>query len=229
MSHVVTVKTEIRDGEALRAACRRLHLSEPVHRVVRLFSATATGHAVELPGWNYPVVCDLASGQIHFDNYQEAWGRQAGAISFLDPIGECHDPERFSPQPVSRDWRIGSHDPRAWFFAIRSRCARRRQRPRRHASPGSRLGPSGTGTPRPGHPGLNKGQLTCLISPASMLGTGVSLAGKRLATFGSDGCGKSCIAASAAGAGGCDFRGRRRGAPLIADSDSRRRYVLPLN
>ena len=76
MSHIVTIKTEIRDGEALRLACRRLGHADPVHRTARLFSASATGLAVELPGWTYPVVCDLASGQAHFDNYQGAWGSQ---------------------------------------------------------------------------------------------------------------------------------------------------------
>ena len=77
MSHVVTIKTEIQDVDALRAACRRLDLADPMHRTVRLFSATATGMAVELPGWTYPVVCDLATGQIQFDNFGEAWGQQS--------------------------------------------------------------------------------------------------------------------------------------------------------
>ncbi|MCI0356974.1 MAG: DUF1257 domain-containing protein [Planctomycetaceae bacterium] len=76
MSHVVNIRTEIRDGEALRLACRRLGLAEPVHRTVRLFSASATGLAIDLPGWNYPVVCDLDSGQAQLDNYQGAWGDQ---------------------------------------------------------------------------------------------------------------------------------------------------------
>jgi hypothetical protein len=58
MSHIVTITTEVRDPAALRAACRQLHLPEPTHETVQLFSSQATGHAVQLPGWRYPVVCD---------------------------------------------------------------------------------------------------------------------------------------------------------------------------
>jgi hypothetical protein len=45
----------------------------PTERTVRLFSASVTGLAIELPGWNYPVVCDLASGSLKYDNYGGAW------------------------------------------------------------------------------------------------------------------------------------------------------------
>jgi len=76
MSHVVTITTEVRDAAALTAACRRLGLAEPVHKQVKLFSAEATGHSVELAGWRYPVVCDLAAGKIQFDNFDGRWGDQ---------------------------------------------------------------------------------------------------------------------------------------------------------
>ena len=76
MSHIVSIKTEIRDIAALRTACSRLNLDAPAHQTVKLFSGEVTGHAVRLPGWRYPVVCDLASGQVEFDNYQGRWGEQ---------------------------------------------------------------------------------------------------------------------------------------------------------
>ncbi len=38
MSHIVTIKTEVRDAAAVRAACRRLGLSEPVQGNARLFT-----------------------------------------------------------------------------------------------------------------------------------------------------------------------------------------------
>lgn len=76
MSHVVQIQTEVRDAVAVRAACQRLGLAEPTHRKVRLFSAEATGLAVELPGWRYPVVCDLAFGQLSYDNFGGHWGDQ---------------------------------------------------------------------------------------------------------------------------------------------------------
>ena len=37
MSHIVTIKTEVRDPAAVAAACRRLGLPEPVHGTATLF------------------------------------------------------------------------------------------------------------------------------------------------------------------------------------------------
>ncbi len=83
MSHIVEIKTEIRDEQAVRAACTRLQLPAPEHKTVRLFSATATGLCLQLPGWQYPVVCNLQSGQVSFDNYGGHWGEQKHLHSFL--------------------------------------------------------------------------------------------------------------------------------------------------
>ena len=77
MSHIVTVKTRVTDPAALSAACRRLGLAEPIAGTATLFSADATGLIVKLPGWHYPVVADTQSGEIKFDNYKEAWGKQS--------------------------------------------------------------------------------------------------------------------------------------------------------
>ena len=74
MSHIVSIQTEIRDGVALASACRRLRLAEPQIETVQLFNAQATGYAVRLPGWNYPVVCDLVVGRVAFDNFEGRWG-----------------------------------------------------------------------------------------------------------------------------------------------------------
>jgi len=83
LSHIVEIKTEIRDEQAIRAACVRLKLASPEHKTVRLFNATATGLCVQLPGWNYPVVCELSTGSLKFDNYNGAWGRQEELNRFL--------------------------------------------------------------------------------------------------------------------------------------------------
>jgi hypothetical protein len=83
LSHIVTIQTVVRDPAAVRAACQRLGLPPPVHKSVQLFSAAATGLAVELPGWLYPVVCDLARGTLQFDNYGGAWGQQQQLDRFL--------------------------------------------------------------------------------------------------------------------------------------------------
>lgn len=77
MSHIVTVETQIRDPVALAAACSRLQLAPPQQRTVRLYSGAASGLAVELPGWKYPVVCDVAQGRLQFDNYGGEWGAQS--------------------------------------------------------------------------------------------------------------------------------------------------------
>lgn len=74
MSHIVAIRTEIRDAAALTAACRRLSLAVPVRETVKLFSGEVMGHAVRLPNWRYPVVCHLDSGQLEFDNYEGRWG-----------------------------------------------------------------------------------------------------------------------------------------------------------
>lgn len=83
MSHVVEIKTEIRDEAAVRAACTRLQLSPPEHKTVRLFSATATGLCISLPGWSYAVVCNTDTGQVQYDNYEGHWGEQAHLNKFL--------------------------------------------------------------------------------------------------------------------------------------------------
>ena len=83
MSHIVEIRTEIRDEAAVKAACVRLQLPTPEHKTVRLFNATATGLCVQLPGWSYPVVANLATGQLQYDNYQGHWGEQKHLNSFL--------------------------------------------------------------------------------------------------------------------------------------------------
>jgi hypothetical protein len=83
LSHIVEIKTEIRDEQAVRAACTRLQLAAPEHKTVRIFSATATGLCVQLPGWSYPVVCNLQTGQVSYDNYNGFWGEQSRLNQFL--------------------------------------------------------------------------------------------------------------------------------------------------
>ena len=83
MSHIVVVKTEIRDAAVVGAACRRLGLSQPVEGTVKLFSGEVKGLAVQLPDWQYPVVADLATGKLQFDNFGGRWGDQKHLDHFL--------------------------------------------------------------------------------------------------------------------------------------------------
>jgi hypothetical protein len=83
LSHVITVKTEVRDAEAVRAACQRLNLEQPIQGTAKLFEGEATGLLVKLPGWTYPAVVDIATGQVNYDNYGGSWGDPKHLDAFL--------------------------------------------------------------------------------------------------------------------------------------------------
>jgi hypothetical protein len=83
VSHIVTIKTEVRDPDAVSAACRRLGLPEPEHGTAQLFSGQATGLLVRLEGWAYPVVIDTSIGGMMYDNYEGAWGAQEQLDRFM--------------------------------------------------------------------------------------------------------------------------------------------------
>lgn len=83
MSHIVQIQCQVRDVEAARAACKRLGLEEPVHGTATLFSGQATGLLVRLPGWLYPAVLDLGTGQVQYDNYGGSWGDPKHFDAFL--------------------------------------------------------------------------------------------------------------------------------------------------
>ena len=83
MSHIVSIKTEVRDPAAVGAACRRLGLAEPVHGTAKLFEGEAIGLLVKLPGWLYPVACDVQTGELRYDNYNGSWGSQDHLDRFM--------------------------------------------------------------------------------------------------------------------------------------------------
>ena len=83
MSHVVEIKTEILDPVAIQAACQRLSLPEPEFGEFKLFSTSATGWAVRLPDWTYPLVCDVNTAKIAYDNYEGRWGDPRQIDRFL--------------------------------------------------------------------------------------------------------------------------------------------------
>lgn len=83
MSHIVEIKTQVRDPSAVAATCRRLSLPEPRHDCFQVFNARATGLGVQLPDWSYPVVFDTANGTVQFDNFNGVWGKQAELDRFL--------------------------------------------------------------------------------------------------------------------------------------------------
>ena len=83
MSHVVTIKTQVRDPIAIQSACDRLKLPTPVFGTAKLFTSEATGWQVTLPEWRYPVVCETANGELKFDNFTGHWGNPLHLDGFL--------------------------------------------------------------------------------------------------------------------------------------------------
>ena len=75
MSHIVTIRTEVRDPIAVAAACHRLGLPEPVHGTAKLYAGEATGLLVRLPGWTYPAVVHAETGG-GLGDARDAVGRQ---------------------------------------------------------------------------------------------------------------------------------------------------------
>ena len=73
MSHIVSIKTEVRDANALRVGCQRLRWPPPICGTHRLFQGEVSGLGVQLPDWKYVVVCDLTTGQLKYDNYGGKW------------------------------------------------------------------------------------------------------------------------------------------------------------
>lgn len=76
LSHIVSIKTQVKDANAVRSACNRLQLPQPVQGAHRLFSGEVDGLGVELPDWRYPVVAQLETGELRYDNYNGRWGEQ---------------------------------------------------------------------------------------------------------------------------------------------------------
>ena len=83
MSHIVTIEVEVRDLEAIRKTCRRMKLEEPCHGKATLFQKNVQGTLVRLPFWKFPIVIDLQTGKIQYDNYKGKWGNQGELNKFL--------------------------------------------------------------------------------------------------------------------------------------------------
>jgi len=83
VSHIISIKTEVRDAAAVHAACVRLKLAPPVPGTYQLFAGEASGLGVQLPDWRYPLVCQLETGQRRYDNYGGHWGDQQQLGKFL--------------------------------------------------------------------------------------------------------------------------------------------------
>ena len=102
MSHIVTIEVEVRDLNAVKAACRRLGLKEPAHGKAKLFQTEAEGVIVKLPEWRYPLVCDLPNGKVHYDNYEGKWGDQ----KYLDRFIQTYSIEKATLEARQKGYRV---------------------------------------------------------------------------------------------------------------------------
>jgi hypothetical protein len=77
MSHIASVKTKVKDLQALEAVCRELNIRAEVKtQQVSMYSGEIQAAAtLRLPGWTYPVVIQ-ADGSVKYDNYNGRWGKQ---------------------------------------------------------------------------------------------------------------------------------------------------------
>ena len=87
MSHIVTIEVEVRDLDAIKSACRRLDLKEPICGKATVFGTELEGILVELPDWIYPVVCLLETGELKYDNYNGTWGEEKHLHRFVQMYG----------------------------------------------------------------------------------------------------------------------------------------------
>ena len=83
MSHIVHIQTEVRDPVAISTACTRLSLPQPVPGEHQVFMNRVAGLAIQLPRWQYPIVCQTETGQVQYDNYDGRWGEPAQLDRFL--------------------------------------------------------------------------------------------------------------------------------------------------
>lgn len=83
MSHIVTIQTQVRDPIAVGAACHRLGIDTPYLGTAPLYERSVSGLIVRLPEWRYPIVVDLPTGSLHYDNFFGEWGAQSQLDRFL--------------------------------------------------------------------------------------------------------------------------------------------------
>ena len=100
----------MKDPVAIRAGCDRLRLEPPVFGQTKLFSSTVKGWAVKgwavtLPEWRYPVVCDVDSGEVAFDNY-EGHARIRAELNTPIQTGENF----YDARKMQRAFALGAYD-----------------------------------------------------------------------------------------------------------------------
>lgn len=106
MSHVVKCRVEMKNSNALNAAIDHLKLENLGQGTHTLYNnQKATGIAVKLPAWNYPVVINTETGEAKYDNYGGHWGKQVE----LDKLVQRYAVETAREQALLSGMTIEEH------------------------------------------------------------------------------------------------------------------------
>ena len=107
MSHIVKCKVQLWQGTALDRAIEACELQDLGVKTHKLYAGNVHGRGVKLHGWNYPVVIDTDSGEAHYDNYGEAWGKQIELDKLVQQysIGSIQEQAALSGMSVTESWQ----------------------------------------------------------------------------------------------------------------------------
>ena len=86
MSHIVTVRNQLRDSLVIQSACSRLNLPAPTFGTAKLFVTEKTGWIVKLTGRKYPAVCNTTNGEIDRTRTKVGGAIQKGFTSSCRPM-----------------------------------------------------------------------------------------------------------------------------------------------
>lgn len=124
MSHIVTIKSQMKNIEALTASCEALKIPFQVgpHQVT-LYAGqqVKTDFSFQLPGWRYRCAVNAETGEVKMDNFGGSWGK-------IEEFDKLH--QEYSAQVVEREPSIQEKVQEGWLLErvqqengkIRVRC-----------------------------------------------------------------------------------------------------------
>lgn len=83
MSHIVTIKTELKNFDTIKEVCKRLGLHCKQSNDINVYNTNKTGMGIHLKGWKYPIVVNK-QGVVYYDNYNGNWGNMKEYNKFVD-------------------------------------------------------------------------------------------------------------------------------------------------
>jgi len=83
MSHIVTVKTELKNIDTIKKVCKNMGLKYHGKKNVKYYNTVKSGIAINLNGWKYPIAVQN-DGSVYYDNYNGNWGQIHELNKFID-------------------------------------------------------------------------------------------------------------------------------------------------